>query len=335
MKNCLISKLLLTSLSVTASNLDVSRAELIVELQTQIAKNYVDVNKVEHINNSLTKISPEVYSPLSNEQFISLITKTLEKHDAHFSFQEKPDQTKKQPAKESWFSRLSRSNSGFNSVENLKGGVGYFDFWGFDSVNDKSRKRVSAVMQLVSDSQAIIIDLRNNGGGSAEMVQLISSYFLEGKVHLTSFYSRPSDSRTEFWTFSDIPAIFKQDIPVYILTSKRTFSAAEEFAYNFKHLKRATLIGEKTKGGANPWQWFEVGASHRVAVPTSMAINPITQTNWEGIGVKPDINTFADSAFDIAYQKALLDIKSKTKNRFLTDEINIELSKLEKKQQQL
>jgi C-terminal processing protease CtpA/Prc len=335
MKNCLISTLLLTSLSVTASNIDTSRAELIAALQTQIAKNYVNVNKVERINNSLTKLSPEVYSSLSDEKFISLITDTLEIHDAHFSFQEKPDQTKKLPVKESWFSRLSRSNSGFNSVENLKGGVGYIDFWGFDSVNDKSRKRVSAAMQLVSDSQAIIMDLRNNGGGSAEMVQLISSYFLEGKVHLNSFYSRLSDSRTEFWTFADIPATFKQDIPIYILISKKTFSAAEEFAYNFKHLKRATLIGEKTKGGANPWQWFEVGTSHRVAVPTSMAINPITQTNWEGIGVEPDINTVAGSAFDIAYKRALLDIKSKTKNRFLTDEINIELSKLEEKQHQL
>ena len=284
MKSFLTITLFLTSLSAAANNSDIDRAALIVELQTQIAKNYVDVNKVERINKSLTTLSPEVYSPLSNEKFIALITKTLEKHDAHFSFQEKPDQTKKQPAKESWFSRLSRSNSGFNSVENLKGGVGYFDFWGFDSVNDKSRKRVTAVMQLISDSQAIIIDLRNNGGGSAEMVQLISSYFLEGKVHLNSFYSRPSDSRTEFWTYADIPAIFKQDVPVYILTSKKTFSAAEEFAYNFKHLKRATLIGEKTKGGANPWQWFEVGASHRVAVPISMAINPITQTNWERCG---------------------------------------------------
>lgn len=335
MKSFLTITLFLTSLSATANNSDIDRAALIVELQNQIAKNYVDVNKVGLINSSLTKLSPKVYSPLSDEKFIALITKTLEKHDAHFSFQEKPERTKEQPTKESWFSRLSRSNSGFNSVENLKGGVGYIDFWGFDSVNDKSRKRVTAVMQLVSDSQAIIIDLRNNGGGSAEMVQLLSSYFFEGKVHLNSFYSRPSDSNTEFWTFADIPAIFKQDVPVYILTSKKTFSAAEEFAYNFKHLKRATLIGEKTKGGANPWQWFEVGASHRVAVPTSMAINPITQTNWEGVGVQPDINTVSDNALDIAYKKALLDIQSKTKNRFLTDEINIELYKLEKKQQQL
>ncbi|MAD91096.1 S41 family peptidase [Pseudoalteromonas phenolica] len=335
MKSFLTITLLLMSLSAKASNIDIDRAALIVELKERIAKNYVDVSKVVCINNSLSKLSPEVYSPLSDEKFISLITKTLEKHDAHFSFQEKPDQTSKQPAKESWFSRLSRSNSGFNSVENLTGGVGYINFWGFDSVNDKSRERVTAVMQLLSDSQAIIIDLRNNGGGSAEMVQLISSYFLEGKVHLNTFYSRPSDSKVEFWTFDKVPTIFKQDVPVYILTSKKTFSAAEEFAYNFKHLKRATLIGEKTKGGANPWQWFEVGASHRVAVPTSMAINPITQTNWEGMGVQPDINTVADNALDIAYKKALLDIKSKTKNRFLTDEINIELSKLEKKQRQL
>lgn len=335
MKSFLTITLFLTSFSAAANNSYMDRAALIVELQTQIAKNYVDVNKVERINNSLINITPDVYAPLSSEKFISLVTATLEKHDAHFSFQEKPDLTNKQLPKESWFSRLSRSNSGFNSVENLKGGVGYINFWGFDSVNDKSRKRVSAVMKLVSDSQAIIIDLRNNGGGSAEMVQLLSSYFFEGKVHLNSFYSRPSDSRTEFWTFSDIPTIFKQDVPVYILTSKKTFSAAEEFAYNFKHLKRATLIGEKTKGGANPWQWFEVGTSHRVAIPTSMAINPITQTNWEGVGVQPDINTVADNALDIAYKKALLDIKSKTKNRFLTDEINIELSKLEKKQQQL
>lgn len=328
MKNWFITTLLLASLSTMANNGVDERAALIIELQNQIAKNYVVVSKVENINNSLIKLTPDIYTSLSDKQFSSLITKTLEQHDAHFSFQEKPDSANKVPSKESWFSRLARSNSGFNSVKALKGGVGYFDFWGFDSVNDQSRKRVAAVMQLISDSQAVIIDLRSNGGGSAEMVQLISSYFFEGKVHLNSFYSRPSDSKTEYWTFTHIPAMFKEQTPVYILTSNKTFSAAEEFAYNFKHLKRATLVGEKTKGGANPWQWFDIGKSHRVGIPTAMAINPITGTNWEGVGVKPDIQVTADKAFNTAYQNALMSIKKRTNNTHLINEIEAELSKL-------
>lgn len=159
--------------------------------------------------------------------------------------------------------------------------------------------------------KGLIIDLRNNGGGSAQMVQYISSFFLAGKVHLNSFYSRSSEQTQDFYTFEliDYPAF--ERIPIVILISNKTFSAAEEFAYNFKHLNRAVIIGEPSKGGANPWQYFnlplldETKPGIRVAIPTAKAINPITQQNWEGKGVQPHQLVESESAEEIAQSMLL------------------------------
>jgi C-terminal processing protease CtpA/Prc len=102
-------------------------------------------------------------------------------------------------------------------------------------------------------------------------------------------------------------------VPLYILIGKNTFSAAEEFAYNLKHLKRAIVVGEPSKGGAHPWQWFSLSPDMRVAIPVSMAINPVTKTNWEGKGVIPTIRTEEGNALIHAYN-SLLQWRAKNEN---------------------
>src|SRR5262249_27539808 len=139
-------------------------------------------------------------------------------------------------------------------------------------------------------SRALIFDLRRNGGGSPNMVQLITSYLFDPEIrHLNSFYIRPMDKHIQFWTLPYVPGKRLPTVPVYVLTSGYTFSGAEEFAYNLKQMQRATLIGETTGGGANPGAPFPVHSGLIVFIPGGRAINPITQTNWEGTGVAPDM----------------------------------------------
>ncbi len=206
-------------------------------------------------------------------------------------------------AMDQWFDR--RMNFGFEKVERLQGNIGYIDLRGFNGSN-ASGETVAAAMTFLANSEALIIDLRNNGGGSPQMVALISSYLFGDKpVHLNSLYWRKSGKTDEFWTKATVPGKKFDGKDVYVLTSKRTFSAAEEFSYNLKNLKRATIVGETTGGGAHPGGSVRVGDHFRLFVPEGRAINPISKTNWEGTGVEPDVKAPKEQALKVAYIMAL------------------------------
>ena len=145
------------------------------------------------------------------------------------------------------------------------------------------------------------------------MIQLITSYLYGPEpVHLNNFYWRPTDTHTQTWTLPHISGKRNPKAAVYVLTSNRTFSAAEEFSYNLKNLKRATLIGETTGGGAHPGGVVNAAEGFMVWVPSGRAINPITNTNWEGTGVVPHIKVNADQALQTAQLNALESLLEKT-----------------------
>lgn len=200
---------------------------------------------------------------------------------------------------------IKRENFGFKELKILEGNIGYLDLRSFSDVEYAGATAVSA-MNFLSNSNAIIIDLRMNGGGSPAMIQLITSYLFNSyPVHLNNFYWRPTDSHTQTWTLPYVDGNRSPNTPVYVLTSKRTFSAAEEFSYNLKNLERATLIGETTGGGAHPGGPVTVTDKFTVWVPSGRAINPITNTNWEGVGVIPHIKIAASQALEVAQINAL------------------------------
>ncbi|HZH97943.1 MAG TPA: S41 family peptidase, partial [Fimbriimonadaceae bacterium] len=174
-------------------------------------------------------------------------------------------------------------------------------------------RSAQAAMEWVADTDALIIDLRRNGGGHPETVQLICSYLFEAEkpVHLNSLYFRRGDRTEEFWSLKDLPGKRYLNKPVYVLTSKRTGSGAEEFSYNLKNLKRATLVGESTWGGANPGGVVRLNDHFSAFIPTGRAINPITKTNWEGTGVQTDIAVPADQALKVARLEILKAFLSK------------------------
>ncbi len=233
-------------------------------------------------------------------------------HDLHLTVRPIPKRdfsTEKQVDPEEldrrYRARAKAGNYGFKQLDRLSGNVGYLDLRGFLPAELGGPTAIAA-MNYLSTADALIIDLRRNGGGSPSMIQLISSYFFAEPVHLNSFYIRRDDSTQQFWTQAHVEGPRMTETPIFVLTSGRTFSAAEEFTYNLKNMKRATIVGETTGGGAHPvdmHRFPELGI--QVSLPFGRAVNPITGTNWEGTGVEPDIAVPAEQALDVAHREAL------------------------------
>jgi hypothetical protein len=191
--------------------------------------------------------------------------------------------------------QMERMNCGFDKVEILTGNVGYlkFNFFGDPEVCGPT---AVAAMNFLANVDAIIFDLRENGGGDPKMVAFISSYLFAERTHLNDLWTRKGDSTEQYWTLPYVPGKRLDGKPVYVLTSAETFSGAEEFTYNLKNLKRATIVGETTGGGAHPVSGHRIDDHFMIGVPFARAINPISKTNWEGTGVEPDVKVPAADA---------------------------------------
>ncbi len=193
-----------------------------------------------------------------------------------------------------------QKNFGFNKLEILSGNIGYVSFDQFYGFNDFTKEVVNTAFTFLKNTYALVIDLRNNGGGSPETVKYISSFLLPLKTQLSSFYERRTNQIETAFTYKpSIPVSFVGK-PIYILVSRRTFSAAEAFSYDMQTLQIATIIGETTGGGAHAVGPIDISNSFIGLIPYSRAINPITKTNWETVGVKPDVQINADSSLDAA-----------------------------------
>jgi hypothetical protein len=197
-------------------------------------------------------------------------------------------------------------NFSFEKVERLQGNIMYLKLNGFFEA-DIARAAATAAMNLAANGSAMIIDLRDNHGGDPRMVAHLASYLLgDQKIHLSDIYWRADNETNSFWSDPAVPgARFGADKPVYVLTSGETFSAAEDFTYNLQAIKRITVVGEKTGGGAHPIQPFRIDPNLIAVIPVGRSINPITKGDWEGSGVKPDVAIAADKALTKANALAL------------------------------
>jgi hypothetical protein len=205
-------------------------------------------------------------------------------------------------------------NGGYRKVERLGGNVGYLALDGFLSA-DAAVEAATAAMTFLANTDALIIDLRRNGGGDPESVALLCSYFFgEKPVHINSLYFRKENKTTDYWTRKEVAGKRYLGKDVYVLIGPRTFSGAEEFAYDLQTQKRAVIVGETSGGGAHPGSMAPLGEHFLMFVPTGRAINPITKTDWEGVGVKPDIAVPADKALDKAHELAIQKLLQKAKD---------------------
>ena len=256
----------------------------------------------------------EYASVTDGDTFATLLTGHLREvsHDKHLGVMFSPVPTPEPPASpapnpardEQRRKRLEQSNCGFEKVERLAGNVGYVKFNMFADPKICG-PTVVAAMNFLAHTRAVIFDIRENGGGSPAMVALISSYLFSKPAHLNDLWTRKGDKTKQFWTLSYVPGKrLEDDQPVYVLTSGRTFSAAEEFSYNLQQLERATIVGETTGGGAHPVRGQRIDDRFSIMVPFARAINPVSKTNWEGTGVEPDIKAPAAEALETAHRLA-------------------------------
>ena len=207
---------------------------------------------------------------------------------------------------------MERMNCGFKKAEILEGNIGYlkFDFFADPGICGPT---VVAAMNFLANVDAAIFDLRENGGGDPKMVAFVSSYLFAERTHLNDLWTRKGDVTEQYWTDPYVPGKRLNGKPAFVLTSKNTFSGGEEFTNNLKVLKRATIVGETTGGGAHPVRGHRITEHFGISVPFARAINPITHTNWEGTGVAPDEKVDASQALEVAIKLATERIKDNAK----------------------
>jgi retinol-binding protein 3 len=214
---------------------------------------------------------------------------------------ERPANTEPDSAmRERYRQDMLRQNCGFEKTEVLESNVGYLKF-NFFADPSACGEIATREMVKLADVNALIVDLRDNGGGSPGMVAHVTSYLFSKRVHLNDLWERVGNKTREFWTNPELPGKkVRDEVPVYVLTSNRTFSGAEEFSYNLRNLKRATIVGETTGGGAHPVMGQRINDHFMIGVPFARAINPYSKTNWEGTGVEPHVKVPAADAMATA-----------------------------------
>jgi len=202
--------------------------------------------------------------------------------------------------------RMGRlDNFGIRRVERLDGNIGYLDLRRMpDPAN--AGPAISAAMELVAGTYALIIDMRHNGGGAPEGVVFWCSYLFDDEpTHLNDIFRADTGETRQFWALPYVPGTRYPDQPVYVLTSERTFSGGEDLCYTLQALGRAQVIGETTGGGAHPTRPFPVSPAVHIGIPFARSVNPVTGTNWQGTGVVPDVAVPEAQAYDVAYARAL------------------------------
>jgi retinol-binding protein 3 len=253
----------------------------------------------------------EYDSITDGEVFASTLTQNLQEvsHDKHLRVNFSPLPLPENPPGHNprddaeFRKQMERMNCGFDKVEILPGNIGYLKFNMFADPEVCGPTAVAA-MNFLGNVDAIIFDLRENGGGDPKMIALISTYLFSEPTHLNDLWERKGNATHQYWTLPYVPGKRLEGKPAYVLTSKRTFSGAEEFSYNLKNLKRATIVGETTGGGAHPVAGHRIDEHFMIGVPFARAINPISKTNWEGTGVEPDVKVAAADALSTAQKLA-------------------------------
>ncbi|HUH09634.1 MAG TPA: S41 family peptidase [Brevundimonas sp.] len=286
------------------------------QIAAAIRDAYFDPAKAETIAAALeAEAAQGRYDSLTDPRDLeTALTARLEPWDQHFNVGRPAPSTPAAPSATSSSSLApvpfpvvaARQGQGFRSVQVLPGNVGLIDmrmFADFDGADDPARKQVDAALQLISNTDAVIFDLRNNGGGSPAMVGYLVSAFVGPDADVYNrFHSREGEDTEAPAQPYAAPRV---DVPVYVLISARTGSAAEAFAYTMQAAKRAVIVGETSGGAANPGGPVFTPSGYRVFISTGSPTNPLTGGNWEKVGVRPDVAVPAEDALDTAWKAAL------------------------------
>jgi hypothetical protein len=300
-----------TSVSGAPTFDDRARGQALQSLVRELNRSYVFPDKAAAMDRQLnTRLRQHAYDGMTSRlEFARAVTEDMQgvTHDKHLHV----DVSCSRSGSRSASGASNPASPGerpriFGKTQRFEGNVAYVEIATFGVPATQVREEVRDTMSQASDAAAIIFDVRRNGGGEPETVALVTSYVFGAEpVHLNSLYWRIPDRTDDFYTDPKVQGTkFGPTKPIYVLTSSRTFSAAEEFTYNLQTRKRATIVGETTGGGAHPGDVMSLPFGLTVFVPNGRAINPITHTNWEGTGVKPDVAVAADAALETAQKLA-------------------------------
>jgi hypothetical protein len=302
------------------------RAAILQTLAAKLNANYIEPAVGERVGSAIARKNAEggYASADSAQAFSAALSKDLREFSGDLHFRAMLDERVRKPSSaaagptragvDEARDRAARLGYGIEKIERLAGNVGYIELSGFFGPTEFVGPAYTSAIALMAGTDALILDLRRNGGGSPASVAYLMSHFfkLGDKRHLNDIYDRPTDTTTQFWALETVA--LRYDKPVYVLTSARTGSGAEECAYDFQTQKRATLVGETTFGAANPVSPFSVGHGIVVLIPVGRAINPVTKTSWEHVGVKPDIAVPAAQALQTAHVAILRNLVSSAKD---------------------
>lgn len=304
------------------------RARVVEAIARQMAANYVFADVAAHTGDQLrARLRRGEYDRITSAtEFAALLKKQVQEisHDSHAGvyYSEPVFEQDRPPGYELEWQKLhptehaanlarikadaSKRSFGFGKYERLEGNIAYLKIDGF-LPTEVAADVAHGAMRKLADADALILDLRGNGGGKLEMELLIAAYLFDDQpVHFTDQVYRSINQTKEFWTAPVTADLrFGSAKPVHILTDDDTFSAAEGFAYSLQAMRRATIVGATTAGGAHASRSFYLDDHFFAMIPNILTVSPITHTDWEGKGVRPDVAVPADQALLVAQLMAI------------------------------
>ncbi len=304
----------------SSKNLDKQEKTLLIDSIAKLVKKYyVSLEEGEKMASFLlSKKNSHEYNTITKpNDFANQLTKDLRSinGDLHMHVRHKTVSKNSKSTKPSTSVDLKGkwSNYGFQEINVLDGNIGYLKISHFGNWKnfDAAKKVIASSINSLKNTSAIIIDVRNNRGGTESMVAYLISYFFNGKtIHLSDYYYRYADQRYGVYTSENVPGAKLSKTPLYVLVNARTASAGESLAYMLKHLKRATIIGEVTAGAGNGALTHRVNDRFEVTISSETTINAITKTSFEKVGVIPTVKTSSDASYNTAYRMALEYLKA-------------------------
>ena len=320
--------------------LDKKATRILVDtLAYQLRKYYVFKDAAARMGDYIKKRCKEgAYNNISDPHVLAgQLTKDVSSvHlDEHFHVEYNPEAAKELSGEiedvpkfvEDKLNQEREKNFGFKKLEILNMNIGFIEISTFSRLNKYSKKAADAAFELLSNSSALVIDLRYGTGGSIDMVNYIMSKFFKTPTHFTDIYLRSENDTLHYWTTPDSIPGRLTEVPVYVLTSYKTFSAAEALTYGFQSLKRATVIGEVTRGGAHTVKYRNLSSGFISDIPFGVARSPVTKSNWEKIGITPDVMVSEDKALETAelmiYESGLIKMKDSLQKRKLRWEYDL------------
>ncbi|GLB53975.1 interphotoreceptor retinoid-binding protein [Neptunitalea chrysea] len=311
MKTSIYLILLITTLNINAQTHN-NRSAQLKEIADKIEAYYIFENIGKELSQKLNiEIKNKTFDKFTNQEFADSLSSYLAKNgnDLHFNVLYRPIEKKEEINEKELLKQYDAINKqwnyGFEKILRLDGNIGYIQYTGFPPANKSAIQTLNATMDFVSNTNALILDLRDNNGGDGEMVKQFLSYFFTKKTKISESYTRFNNKTNISYTNKKVGGKKYLNKPIYILVNNRTISAAEALAYELQKNKGAIIIGEKTYGAANPVKAFYIDNLFHLFVPISEVKNAITQSNWEHKGVDLDVKIKSEKALNMAHGLAL------------------------------